>query len=145
MRYLNYFQWDQGKCVKFIPHNLKGRNHPVTWMEEMSPAYGWQRTQLRDSQRKLFPLSIEILESMEDPCKTVALLSLGDSLEVPSLKEEWRGALGTSILTGTLGTSMSVPMCPLQPGCAAEAQSAGGVQHCATGMAQPCCSCLPPL
>lgn len=97
---------------------------------------------------KWFPLSAETLGSMEDPCKTAALLSLGKSVEVPSLKEEWRGSTGYLHLH--LGTSWG-PVCPcpcapcrghqgLQPCCAAEPQSAGGVQHRAAGTGQLCCT-----
>lgn len=141
MRYLNYFEWDQGQRVWFIPHTPQGENHPATWMTEMSPASGWQRTQSRHSQRKWFPLSVEILESMADPCKTAALFSLGESLEVPSLEEEWRGSTGAlhpHWHPGHLSVRAHVSLAGDTRGCScAEPQPAGGVQLC--------CSCLPSL
>lgn len=141
MRYLNRFEWDQGKCMWFIPYTPKGRNHPAAWMEEVSPAQGWQRTQFRNSQIKLFPLSGEILESMEDPYSTAALLSLGETLKVPGLKEEWRESIGDlhpPWHAGHLSVSVHVPLQGLQglqACCAAEPQPAGGVQHRGHGSA----------
>lgn len=103
MRYLNYFEWDQGQCVWFIPHTSKGRNHPATWMENdfLSLLKPW--------------------EAWKTPARQLLYCLWERAWRFLVWKKNGGGALGISTLTGILGTCVSVPVCPLQraPGPAA--------------------------
>lgn len=104
---------------------------------------------------KWFPLSAETLGSMEDPCKTAALLSLGKSVEVPSLKEEWRGSTGYLHLhwhPGDLCVRARVPLAEGTRACSRAVQLSHSLQEVSSivlqarvSFAAHTSSCLTPL
>lgn len=102
-RYLNYFEWDQAP-----------QKEETAKLDEWKrcPQHRAGRGRSLGTLRENYFLSLAILGSMGDPCKSAALSSLGGSLEVPRLKEERRGNAGDLHPAQHPGDQTAVPVCP---------------------------------